>query len=357
MASSYHADDNLGAMLLSKRGCVSDCVVPSCNSIRCSASEACILSAQTCGACPAVSCVPLELTVTMQPMDTRIPKGAIAGIVIAAIVLVLAASLLFYKIRQRRRLILEINEKRMKGLPVSDLEQNEVYDDKSHRLSDVASITIGISEELAASPTALASPQLPGDHFFSADELLRMSYAESESSDSRASQQSQTRDYEAAMIQRTNSTATAMRAKIFQYSRASALGIEASTGTDNAQQNLTLTHHSESAASGPTSCWEDDQDSILDSPVERDLISKDHFEPSLPISNRPRASLKRYSSTGGRSLTRVDSDTLATPNDRQSALSRSSKGDAASASSRNRLSSRAYEWHDPSQLPGGADDN
>lgn len=209
MAMSNHLEETL----LSKRGCVSDCVVPSCSSISCASTETCILSSQTCSACPAVSCVSLSLTVTDTTTDSDVvPKGAIAGIVIAGLLLLCGISFLAWHIQKRRRVIREINEKADLMDEDPDLEENNSeFEDVSYSRisrsdSKVASIQIALDEDLKLS-SGLNSPLPAPDHFFSADELLRMSYADSVSSRAtsiRIATKSMNEDTDAAIMQANN---------------------------------------------------------------------------------------------------------------------------------------------------------
>lgn len=279
---------HLEEMFLSKRGCVSDCVVPSCSSISCSAAETCILSSQTCSSCPSVSCVSLSLTVTDNATEhDTIPKGAIAGIVVACLLLLCSITFLAWHIQKRRNVIREITEKAGFRDDYQDLEENsdDGNEDGCSRVSrsnsQVASIQIALGEELKLTSGNI-SPLPTPDHFFSADDLLRMSYAESASSRTN-SMNNVTRatngDTDAAIMQ-ANNPIVAVRAK------ASVMKIQRPPYTiDNAARRsrpreLTLEHSN--GASGPVlgSFWENDSDSILESPIETDFISPRKFKES-----------------------------------------------------------------------------
>lgn len=227
---------------LLKRECVSNCEIPSCSSITCGKEQTCILSSQTCDQCPTVSCVSLSLTSNGQSTKASFPKGAIAGIVIIILILLGSVAYLTIKIRRRRQ-SLQQNSKSV--IEIEELNREATFGGRPE--SDLASIRIQLE---AGSDRGAASPASTG-HFFSADELLRMSYAESMQSRSSLN----TVGDSGAAIMQPNNPLTAVRAKaaVLQF-------------TKNVQERPPVLE----------SCFEDDE-SILESPIERDLISPSRF--------------------------------------------------------------------------------
>lgn len=370
---------------LLKRDCVSDCVVPSCTSITCSANEICVLSSQTCSSCPTVSCVSTSLTATTVDTTSPFPKGAIAGIAVAAVLLLVCAGFLFHKLRQRRQVIKEIGEKA--SLRGSAQEMGYEDDDEVGPSSPVsrfpsnASIQIGLgpSVEAKLDPNSRTVSPLPSpnDHFFSADELLRMSYAESTNSAGTSRTRSTMNDGGAAIMQ-ANNPILAVRAKaaVMQFTRRQS---GAQQLAKNQRDSRWLRTHSllrQSSPQGtrsqgadlpleqqivPQSVWE--EESVASSPIENELITPDRFN-RTPTSAGAGLSSTRQSQSSPTKLREDDSSTLSKDAvmDHEDAT-HASHGHAGvasrlfvdltdvdlldeSASGR----SEPFDWHDPAQL-------
>ncbi|CCG84194.1 protein of unknown function [Taphrina deformans PYCC 5710] len=162
------------------------------------------------------------------------------------------------------------------------------------RFPSNASIQIGlgtsISPALAPSSRAASPLPLPNDHFFSADELLRMSYAESVDGPNSATNKPtriSANDGEAAIMQANNPVlAVRARAAVLQLTKRQSLGspIVTASAFDNFQAAGQSKRGSENAlvvermssVGQPRSFWE--AESVTSSPIERDLISPDRFE-------------------------------------------------------------------------------
>lgn len=268
---------------LAKRDCVSDCVVPSCSSVTCGTAETCILSSQTCDQCPSVSCVSLAVTNLNTQHHSGIPKGAIAGIVIAIIALAAVSGLLAWIIWKRRRTIYEINEKASVHELENDLSSS--FGQGQERLSSIpshVSIQIGLSPALAQDASSNPMSNLPslGDHFFSADELLRMSYADSRTSLAPTIESSARNDGGAAIIQ-ANNPVTAVRAKaaVLQFSKSPTTTSPVELNSPSATQHVLPLERLRISQRPMSSFW-DDSESVLASPIERDLISPSKFSVS-----------------------------------------------------------------------------
>lgn len=292
---------------MSKRDCVSDCVVPSCSSVQCAASETCVLSSQTCSQCPTVSCVSLSVTNLPGDHKTSIPKGAIAGIIIAVLLLLAGSLFLAWVIRQRRRNSQEAIEKAPTSGDEKDLEifqSDESYRDSagpSH-----ASIQICLSpnlvQELDQSGGCLSNTPVLGEHFFSADELLRMSYADSRSSLATTVDTAHKNDTGAAIMQ-ANKPVTAVRAKAAVLQFVKTPTVLSDTDADRALSGRSqVTSDRRITSQSPLASFWDDSESVLASPIERDLISPSKFS-STGSGMKSDSSTPTKSKSHGRSLT------------------------------------------------------
>ncbi|ORY76662.1 hypothetical protein BCR37DRAFT_383297 [Protomyces lactucae-debilis] len=282
---SQHESRSIHAMavnaFLAKRDCVSQCVVPSCATIKCSANEMCVVSAQTCEACPKVSCAALSggSTALAGKDKTGFPIGAIAGVVVIA--LLLALGLAWFIVRKRRvaRCTAEMEEES------SEMEKQSAKDATTYASQWLGGSQSRPRESSASLPICLG-PVLREENkdtlFFVADDVYRMSYAESlahTSPEKRTT--SGVVDTSPAIIQSANQVTTQrVRPAMIQFR----------LGTSNPAHSPLVEERSG---------WEDDE--ADESPIERDLISRGATAPARESHTSPsRPSLRR---TGSRILT------------------------------------------------------
>lgn len=260
---------------LAKRQCVSNCVVPDCGTITCSADQVCVVSAQTCEACPQVSCAALSAPSSAAVSSPKriFPVGVIAGVTISAALLALG---LAYFLFLRRKKALQTQAR------ADEAEADKQKTPKaSMEMSPYSSVWLNHQQQSHVSTATLPvclgpamTEEVKDTLFFGADDVLRMSYAESlarASPEKRATGEGLV-DVSPAIIQGVNQV-TAQRAK-------------------PAMINFKLSSSKrQSPLVEERSGWEDDDEER--SPVERDMIERDSLSQSAASAETARRTLSR----------------------------------------------------------------
>ncbi|BFZ54647.1 hypothetical protein PYCC9005_001684 [Savitreella phatthalungensis] len=322
-------------MKLAKRDCVSDCPTPSCATLSCSSNQICVLTAQTCDACPQVSCQSLD-SGTFEGVRSpnsassstssnssnagvkNFPTGAVASTTVLGILL-LAGLISFglWRVRRRRAAAEEATAREAKQATGADDDEDDL-DDSDHNVC----IRLDV-EKPAASVSIQSLPihlEQDNDLVFGADEMMRMSYASRASSlpvprttsaFMRGSSTTLESDSEAAIIQ-ANNRVMGVRAKanVVQLRKPSA----STTSLSSTVRRLPTAHEeprqSDVALSRPATkssglanvqgpednFFEIDTESIIDSPIQRDFFTpRSSIAPSIPESQSNRQQEQRTS--------------------------------------------------------------
>lgn len=293
--------------VLRRTSCVSDCTIPSCLQLNCPAGETCVLSSQTCDTCPVVSCIALG-SPPSRPAQMSFQQGQLAepGIIVAVIIAVLIFCALFsFLIWKLMRRLGNIGDSQEKQYWIKDLETIDPATDtrqSNMTLGSLATtmhaespniIRIGLHKMSDRAPSLEFYEQ--GDMFFSADELLRMSYAAS-------SYKSQSVRTSIASTQ--SNTAIIKPAQKYFPVRAKGALIQVSKAQD--PTILQRSRMNECTILNENKSYWDDSYDVPESPIEMDMIDatfEDHFHDGLAASRLPDLPRQRQEHRLSRALT------------------------------------------------------